>query len=34
MALLIRFAGNLLVVQKPALPSSDIFRKDVVENVT
>jgi hypothetical protein len=34
MALLVRFAGNLLVVQKPALPSSDIFRKDVVENMT
>ena len=32
MALLVRFAGNLLVVQKPVIPPSDIFRKDDVES--
>jgi Acetyltransferase (GNAT) domain len=26
---LVRFLGNLLVVQKPVIPASDIFRKDV-----
>ena len=34
MALLVRFAGNLLVVQKPVIPPSDIFRKDDVESLT
>jgi hypothetical protein len=34
MALLVRFAGNLLVVQKPVIPPSDIFRKDDVESST
>jgi len=34
LALLVRFAGHLLVVQKPVIPPSDIFRKDDVESVT
>ena len=34
MALLVRFAANLLVVQKPVIPPSDIFRKDDVESLT
>jgi hypothetical protein len=34
MALLVRFAGNLLVVQKPVILPSDIFRKDDVESLT
>ena len=34
MALLVRFAGNLLVIQKPVIPPSDIFRKDAVESLT
>jgi predicted N-acyltransferase len=34
LALLVRFAGNLLVIQKPVIPPSDIFRKDDVESLT
>jgi len=34
MALVVRFAGNLLVVQRPVIPPSDIFRKDVVASST
>lgn len=34
MALLVRFAGNLLVVQRPVISPSDIFRKDAIENLT
>jgi Acetyltransferase (GNAT) domain len=33
-ALLVRFAGSLLVLQKPMIPPSDIFRKDDVESST
>lgn len=33
-ALLVRFAGNLLVVQRTVIPPSDIFRREVVENST